>query len=273
MTGPRGQLVSVAGAAPAVGAMPPGCPFAPRCPLMRAECDAAPPPLRMIHDGPSHRVSRTVRLSPAGAGRMSALVEAAGLTKHFMPRGWLRARSADARRGRRRPLDHARRDARSRRRVGLRQVDHRPAAAAADRAERGRGAVRGGRHRGALETRDAPDAQPHADRVPGSVRFAQSAADGRRDRDGGVRDPRGRIAIRAMAPRGRNDRPGAAATLGDAALPARILRRPAAAHRHRTRARAAAILHRVRRSRSRRSTSRCRRRSSTCCRICSASCT
>ena len=50
VTGPRGQLVSVAGAAPAVGAMPPGCPFAPRCPLMRAECDAAPPPLRMIHE-------------------------------------------------------------------------------------------------------------------------------------------------------------------------------------------------------------------------------
>jgi peptide/nickel transport system ATP-binding protein len=50
VSGPRGQLVSVAGAAPAVGAMPPGCPFAPRCPLMRAECDTAPPPLRMIHD-------------------------------------------------------------------------------------------------------------------------------------------------------------------------------------------------------------------------------
>jgi len=30
--------------------MPPGCPFAPRCPLMRTECDTAPPPLRMIHD-------------------------------------------------------------------------------------------------------------------------------------------------------------------------------------------------------------------------------
>jgi oligopeptide/dipeptide ABC transporter ATP-binding protein len=50
VTGPRGQLASVAGAAPALGAMPPGCPFAPRCPLMRAECDAAPPPLRMIRE-------------------------------------------------------------------------------------------------------------------------------------------------------------------------------------------------------------------------------
>jgi oligopeptide/dipeptide ABC transporter ATP-binding protein len=51
VTGPRGQLASVAGAAPAVGAMPPGCPFAPRCPLMRTACDAAPPPLRMIQQG------------------------------------------------------------------------------------------------------------------------------------------------------------------------------------------------------------------------------
>ena len=89
-------------------------------------------------------------------------------------------------------VDHARRDARSRRRVGLRQVDHRPPAAAADRAERRRGAVRRDRHRGAVEARDAADAQPHADRVPGSLRLAQSAADRRRDRHGGVRDPCGR---------------------------------------------------------------------------------
>jgi len=51
VTGPRGQLESVAGSAPSVGAMPPGCPFAPRCALARPPCGAAPPPLRMIHDG------------------------------------------------------------------------------------------------------------------------------------------------------------------------------------------------------------------------------
>jgi oligopeptide/dipeptide ABC transporter ATP-binding protein len=49
VTGPRGQLTSVAGSAPSVGAMPPGCPFAPRCMLARPVCAAAPPPLRMIH--------------------------------------------------------------------------------------------------------------------------------------------------------------------------------------------------------------------------------
>jgi oligopeptide/dipeptide ABC transporter ATP-binding protein len=51
VTGPRGQLESVEGSAPSVGAMPPGCPFAPRCPLTRDVCGAAPPPLRIIDEG------------------------------------------------------------------------------------------------------------------------------------------------------------------------------------------------------------------------------
>jgi oligopeptide/dipeptide ABC transporter ATP-binding protein len=51
VTGPRGQLASVAGSAPSVAAMPPGCPFAPRCPLAQPACGAAPPPLRPIDDG------------------------------------------------------------------------------------------------------------------------------------------------------------------------------------------------------------------------------
>jgi oligopeptide/dipeptide ABC transporter ATP-binding protein len=61
VTGPRGHLESVAGSAPSVGAMPPGCPFAPRCPLMRSVCDVAPPPLRMF--GESHL---TACLEPFG---------------------------------------------------------------------------------------------------------------------------------------------------------------------------------------------------------------
>jgi peptide/nickel transport system ATP-binding protein len=51
VTGPRGQLLSVAGSAPSVGAMPPGCPFGPRCALAQPVCDTAPPPLRLIHEG------------------------------------------------------------------------------------------------------------------------------------------------------------------------------------------------------------------------------
>lgn len=47
-TGLRDRLTSIPGAVPALGAMPPGCRFAPRCPLHRAVCDAAPPPLRAL---------------------------------------------------------------------------------------------------------------------------------------------------------------------------------------------------------------------------------
>jgi oligopeptide/dipeptide ABC transporter ATP-binding protein len=47
-TGPRDRLTSIPGAVPALGAMPPGCRFAPRCPLRRAVCDAAPPALRAL---------------------------------------------------------------------------------------------------------------------------------------------------------------------------------------------------------------------------------
>jgi len=43
-------LVPIEGTPPSLVDLPPGCPFAPRCPLMRTECDTAPPPLRMIHD-------------------------------------------------------------------------------------------------------------------------------------------------------------------------------------------------------------------------------
>ena len=53
-------------------------------------------------------------------------------------------------------------------------------------------------------------------------------------------------------------------------LSARVLGRPAPAHRDRARARAEAEDHRRRRSRCRRSTSRSRRRSSTCCSTCSS---
>jgi oligopeptide/dipeptide ABC transporter ATP-binding protein len=61
VTVPRGQLESVSGSAPSVGEMPPGCPFAPRCPLTQPVCDTAPPPLRAI--GQNHL---TACLEPFG---------------------------------------------------------------------------------------------------------------------------------------------------------------------------------------------------------------
>ena len=171
--------------------------------------------------------------------------------------------------------DRARRDARARRRVGLRQVDDRPPAAAADRAERGRGAVR--RRWTSRRSRSAEMRRMRSGACRSSSRTLTARsirADGRRAVDGGVRDPCGR---RSRAERWRracrDARPGAPAALGDAALPARVLRRPAPAHRHRPRARAAADPSSSATRPSRRSTSRCRRRSSTCCRSCSASCT
>jgi oligopeptide/dipeptide ABC transporter ATP-binding protein len=46
LDGPRTRLASIEGAVPAVGAMPEGCRFRPRCPLADARCVAVPPLLR-----------------------------------------------------------------------------------------------------------------------------------------------------------------------------------------------------------------------------------
>ncbi len=48
----RERLTPILGAPPSLVNMPPGCPFAPRCPLHIAECDAAEPPLFQV--GPGH---------------------------------------------------------------------------------------------------------------------------------------------------------------------------------------------------------------------------
>ena len=49
ITGPRGKLASISGAIPALGEMPGGCRFAPRCPSRRDVCAAGNPPLRRLH--------------------------------------------------------------------------------------------------------------------------------------------------------------------------------------------------------------------------------
>lgn len=46
------RLVPIPGAPPSLAALPPGCPFSPRCPLAIDECRAAEPPL--IEVGPGH---------------------------------------------------------------------------------------------------------------------------------------------------------------------------------------------------------------------------
>ena len=53
LDGPPGQrLTPISGSPPSVVNMPPGCPFAPRCPLHIAECDVAEPAL--VDVGPDH---------------------------------------------------------------------------------------------------------------------------------------------------------------------------------------------------------------------------
>ncbi|MBO0805294.1 MAG: dipeptide ABC transporter ATP-binding protein [Nocardiopsaceae bacterium] len=48
------RLEPIPGYLPRLGEAPPGCPFAPRCPLVKPECEAAPPPLVPVADGGAH---------------------------------------------------------------------------------------------------------------------------------------------------------------------------------------------------------------------------
>ncbi len=65
---PQGaRLVPIPGAPPSLAALPPGCPFAPRCPLAIDDCRAAEPEL--ISVGPKHRAAciRTVKVKGRSA--------------------------------------------------------------------------------------------------------------------------------------------------------------------------------------------------------------
>ncbi|NYJ06483.1 ABC transporter ATP-binding protein [Petropleomorpha daqingensis] len=55
----RERLTPIIGSPPSLVNMPPGCPFAPRCPLHIAECDAAEPPLFDVGRGHSAACIRT----------------------------------------------------------------------------------------------------------------------------------------------------------------------------------------------------------------------
>ena len=53
---PQGaRLVPIPGAPPSLAALPPGCPFAPRCPLAIDDCRAAEPELIAV--GPNHHAA------------------------------------------------------------------------------------------------------------------------------------------------------------------------------------------------------------------------
>ncbi|MFI5778546.1 dipeptide ABC transporter ATP-binding protein [Nocardia sp. NPDC051570] len=61
---PRSPLIPIVGAPPAMHALPPGCPFAPRCPVSIDECGAAEPPLQDTN--PGHRAA-CIRTAEVGA--------------------------------------------------------------------------------------------------------------------------------------------------------------------------------------------------------------
>ncbi|MFI6366699.1 dipeptide ABC transporter ATP-binding protein [Nocardia sp. NPDC050630] len=62
---PRGPLIPIVGAPPAMHALPPGCSFAPRCPIAIDDCRAAEPPLEKTGPGHSAACIRTAEVTSA----------------------------------------------------------------------------------------------------------------------------------------------------------------------------------------------------------------
>ncbi|TWH71693.1 ABC transporter ATP-binding protein [Modestobacter roseus] len=61
----RERLTPILGAPPSLVSLPPGCPFAPRCPLHVAECDDAEPPLLQVSPGHDAACIRTEQVAAA----------------------------------------------------------------------------------------------------------------------------------------------------------------------------------------------------------------
>jgi peptide/nickel transport system ATP-binding protein len=60
----RTPLIPIVGAPPAMHSLPPGCSFAPRCPIAIDDCRAAEPPLEKTNPGHSAACIRTAELGP-----------------------------------------------------------------------------------------------------------------------------------------------------------------------------------------------------------------
>ncbi|MGY1854787.1 ABC transporter ATP-binding protein [Modestobacter sp. SYSU DS0290] len=61
----RERLTPIVGAPPSLVSLPPGCPFAPRCPLHVAACDEAEPPLLQVSPGHEAACIRTEQVAAA----------------------------------------------------------------------------------------------------------------------------------------------------------------------------------------------------------------
>ncbi|WP_369136837.1 ABC transporter ATP-binding protein [Modestobacter versicolor] len=84
----RERLTPITGAPPSLVNMPPGCPFAPRCPLHVDECDAAEPPLYQVSPGHEAACIRTEQVERAhghAAEVFSDTASDAGLAGEALP--------------------------------------------------------------------------------------------------------------------------------------------------------------------------------------------
>jgi peptide/nickel transport system ATP-binding protein len=84
----RERLTPILGAPPSLLNMPPGCPFAPRCPLHVAACDEAEPPLVPVgagHEAACIRTAEVARAHGHAADVFSETAQDAGLAGDALP--------------------------------------------------------------------------------------------------------------------------------------------------------------------------------------------
>ena len=211
-----------------------------RLPLRRAlpvraatACIAAPPP--MVESGRATGRAASRRRWRGWCRDGGRCSRSKDWSKHFVAAP-LAVRAADrARQGRRRRQLHGRgrQDAGAGRRIRLRQIHRQPAGAAADRAGCGQHPLRGPRSARVGRERAARVPPRCADHLPGPLCLAQSAHDGQPD-------PAEPLALHDLVPPARRrERVEELLRLVGLeprfarALSARILRRPAPAHRDR----------------------------------------
>ncbi len=213
--------------------------------------------------GPRARSSAGPRTRPPGAAPLLARARPVHALRHQV--GLLRPRRPPRPRGREGELrPRRRRDAGARRRVGLRQVDHRPLAAAPGRHRGRQHRIRRPRHRQARLRGRATGAPRHPVDLPGSLRLARPAAHRRLlDHRAAVRARRGegprRRGARALAAAARRALPRTTRSAIRTSSPAASASASPSPARWRSTRRSSSPTRRCPRS-----TSRSRRRSSTC---------